>query len=75
MNLALNKTGVAYITNKSGAIRAQGDVGVIGSAFATSFTTTTVSAYTNGLIVVVLDPGGLRLTQLGWLPCMAMFQR
>lgn len=59
MNLALNRTGVLYLTNKSGGLLTQGAVGIVDSANAASFTTITTAAYTGGLIVVVLDTAGI----------------
>lgn len=55
MNTALNRTTVLQLTNKSGGSVAKGDVVIIDLATASSFTTTTTGAYTDGQIGVILD--------------------
>jgi hypothetical protein len=59
MNTSLNRTQVGILTNKSGGAVAQGDVIILDSANASSFTTTTTAGFVNGLAGVVLDPNGI----------------
>ena len=64
-NIALNRTVVAMLTNKSGGAHAQGDVCVIDSANASAVVNTTTSAYIGGQIAVCLDPGGVADNAIG----------
>ena len=52
-NTALGRTEQYILSNKSGGSVAQGDVVIIDTANAASFTTTTSSAYVSGRIGVV----------------------
>lgn len=65
MNTALNRTGVALLTNKSGGSVAQGDVVIVDTANASAFTTTTTAGFVNGLIGVVIEPNGIANNSLG----------
>src|ERR671923_343502 len=73
-NTALNRTGVALLTNKSGGSVAQGDVVIVDTANASAFTTTTTGAFVNGQIGVVLEPNGIAnnapglVAFSGWIP-------
>ena len=58
-NTALNRVMVSVLTNKSGGPVAQGDVVIVDSANAAAFTTTTVGAYTEGSLGVVVEPNGI----------------
>lgn len=64
-NTALNRTGVVLLTNKSGGSVAQGDVVVMSTGTANSFTTTTISGYGNGAVGVVLEPNGIANDAVG----------
>lgn len=59
MNIALNRSQVAYLTNKSGGPLAQGAVGIVDPGEAAAFTTTTSAGYIDGMICVVLEPNGI----------------
>ncbi len=73
-NTALNRTVVVYLTNKSLAARAYGDVVVIDTVNASSFTVTTTSGYTTTQVGVVIEPNGIAIDTLGlvavsgWIP-------
>lgn len=56
---ALNRTSVQLLTNKSGGAVAQGDVVVIDTGNASSFTTTTTAGYSAQHIGVVVEPNGI----------------
>ena len=58
-NIALNRTVVAMLTNKSGGSHALGDVCIISDTDASAVINTTTSGYADGLIAVCLDPGGV----------------
>lgn len=58
-NTALNRSGVEVMTNKSGGSRAQGDVVILDSSTAGSFTTTTSANYEDDIVGVVLEPNGI----------------
>lgn len=64
-NTALNRTGVVLLTNKSGGSVVQGDVVVMSTGTANSFTTTTTSGYVNGAVGVVLEPNGIANDAVG----------
>jgi len=74
MNTALGRTETAYLTNKSGGSVAQGDVVIVDIANASAFTSTTTSAYVNGVVGVVLEPNGIAnnaaglIALGGWVP-------
>ena len=65
MNLSLNRTGVVYLQNKSGGLLAQGDVAVVDASNALAVTTTNTLAYTDSLIVVVMEPAGIANNAIG----------
>lgn len=73
-NTALNRTGSAIATNKSGGSVAKGDVVIIDLSTASSFTTTTTGAYVNGIVGVVMEPNGITsnaqgiVAYSGWVP-------
>ena len=58
-NTALNRSGVAILTNKSGSSVAYGGVVILDSTTAESFTTTTTANYEDDLVGVVLEPNGI----------------
>lgn len=64
-NTALNRSGVVLLTNKSGGSVAQGDVVVVSTGTANSFTTTTSSGYSSGAVGVVLEPNGIANDAVG----------
>jgi hypothetical protein len=74
MNTALNRTGVALLTNKSGGDLAYGAVVILGTPTAKAFTTTTTSGYKNSAVGVIVEPNGIAnngsgLVALGtWVP-------
>lgn len=65
MNLALNKTQVVYLTNKSGGAVAQGDVVIVSGADASAFTTTTTAAYIDGMVGVITEGAGIANDAIG----------
>lgn len=73
-NTALNRSVVALLTNKSGGNLSYGDVVVIDTSTASSFTTTTTSGYTSGTVGVILEPNGIASNATGlvaiqgWVP-------
>lgn len=73
-NTALNRTTILQLTNKSGTDVLQGDVVVIDSANASSFTTTTTSGITTSTVGVILEPFGIANNSIGgvatggWVP-------
>lgn len=66
-NTALNRTGQLLLTNKSGGAVAQGDIVIVDTANAASFTTTTTSGYVSGTPGVVLEPGGIANNATGMI--------
>lgn len=62
---ALNRTSVQLLTNKSGGSVAQGDVVVIDTSTASSFTTTDITGYTAQQIGVVVEPNGIANNAVG----------
>ena len=72
MNTALNRTGVALLTNKSGGSVAKGDTVIVDSANASAFTTTATAGFVNGQIGVVLETianNGKGMVAFGvWIP-------
>lgn len=75
-NTALNRTGVLYLTNKSGAIAPYGAVVVISTANASAFDDTVVSGYVTTHPAVVIEPNGIAIDAVGlvavsgWVPIM-----
>lgn len=64
MNLAINRTVVSILTNSSGGNLAYGSVVVL-SASQESFTTTTTSGFSNGVIGVIIEPNGIANGAMG----------
>lgn len=58
-NTALNRTGVAVLTNKSGGSLAYGAVVRIDTANAESVTTTTTTGFADTPLGVVIEPNGI----------------
>lgn len=73
-NTALNRTGVALLTNKSGGALVYGDVVILDNTNANGFTTTTTGALSTRGIGVIIEPVGIanNATGLvaisGWCP-------
>lgn len=66
-SIALGRNNQMLLTNKSGGSVAQGDVVVLDPANAASFTTTTTSGYTGGVIGVVIEPNGIANNAIGMI--------
>lgn len=64
MNLALNRTTVVLLTNKSGGDLEFGDV-VIVDADANAFTTTTESGFSDGIVGVIVEKNGIADDNVG----------
>ncbi len=69
-NIALGRTEIALLTNKSGGSVALGDVVVIDTANATAFTTTTTLGFYSGRIGVVIEPNGIASNAQGMIAFM-----
>lgn len=65
MNTALNRTGVAIKTNKSGGAHAEGDVCVELTANANAVVNDTAGAFVDGMIWVCLEPNGVANDAVG----------
>src|SRR5574341_2447950 len=65
MTTALGRLIQKPLTNKSGGAVAQGDVVVIDTTTAESFTTTVTGGYVSGWIAVVVEPNGIANNALG----------
>lgn len=58
-NTALNRSLVVILTNKTGGSVSQGDVVILSKVYQSSFETVAQEAYTDSLVGVVLEPGGI----------------
>lgn len=73
-NTALNRTGQALLTNKSGGSVAYGDVVILDNTNDNGFTTTTTVGLSTNQIGVVLEPNGIAnnatgmVAMSGWCP-------
>lgn len=74
MNTALNRTTIAYLTNKSGGTLTYGAVVVLDNTNANGFTTTTTAGLSTRGIGVVFDVAGIAnnatgaVAMAGWVP-------
>jgi hypothetical protein len=64
-NTALNRTGVVFLTNKSGGSVAQGDTVIMDTTADASFTTTTTGALSTKLVGVVVEQNGIANNAVG----------
>jgi hypothetical protein len=65
MNLSLNRTGIVYLQNKSGGALAYGAVAVLDATNLNAIDTTNVSGFSDGEIVVVIEPAGIANDGIG----------
>ncbi len=65
MNLSLNRTGVAYLQNKSGGTLDYGAVAVLDGTNMNAIDTTNISGFSDGEVVVVIEPAGIANDGIG----------